>query len=178
MISALRSVLDNNGNSGGGGAPKRPLRGRLLPILAVLGNVVLALLLAPVAHADDSPTLLTIQPYTASSLTVVMFTCVPEGESKSCPGMTIDRQSPPSPEWTFTLSMVEVCPTDDAAFMWTRGPVGIKWPESPVLVLETTSGCAINPWLYYHQDGESFVGLRFDPKTQRLSIEQSEVPYR
>lgn len=61
MISALRSVLDNNGNSGGGGAPKRLPARRLLPILAVLGNLVLAVLLMPTAHAQATGNT-TIQP--------------------------------------------------------------------------------------------------------------------
>ncbi len=42
QTSALHSVLDNYGSSGMIGTPKHPPRCRLLPILAVLGNLVLA----------------------------------------------------------------------------------------------------------------------------------------
>lgn len=60
-ISVLRSVLDSIASFGGCGDQERPLWGRLLPILAVLGNMVLAVLLAPHVHAQATGNA-TIQP--------------------------------------------------------------------------------------------------------------------
>lgn len=61
MISALHSVLGNIGSFGGAIARTAPRLRRLFPILAVLGNVLLAVLLAPNAQGQATGNT-TIQP--------------------------------------------------------------------------------------------------------------------
>ena len=146
-------------------------------------KLLILLALAVALHAEDA---LVFSPLSSSvnNMTVVQFVCdLGESEEQGftkCPDMTIDRwTSTPSPEWALTLTMTEVCPTNDAALIATHGPVGIAWPESLVFNIELSEDCNVKPWLYYHDEPNgSYIGLWIDPRTQRLSVEQSEVAFR
>lgn len=142
----------------------------------------LFLALAFALHAEDAkPFLLTIDPASVNDVTVIAFYCelTEEAEEqgfRDCgpfPGHEV------APDWRLGLDLTGVCPLNEATFVFSSGPVKILWPKDLKFELTTTPTCDARPWLYYHSDWNGgFVGLRLDPKTQQLSVEQSEVAYR
>lgn len=184
MISVFSSVLANWCGFRDGDHPKLPFSGRQLPILAVLGSLILAVLLAPNAHAQDAkPFLLTIDQGSVNRIIDVAFYCEPDEQAeeqgfKDCGQQTVPGYEA-APDWWLGMDLSITCPIDEVIFVFSSGPVKILWPNNLTFVLTTAEGCSVQPWLYYHADRDGgFVGLKLDPKTQRLSIQQSEVPYQ
>lgn len=111
MITVFSSVLATWGNSGGGGASKRPVFGRGLSVLAVLVSLVLAVLLAPSAHAQATQNT-TIQPdclvpftltAAGNSPTANVANAPNDNRNKGCAAWTLKYQSTGLTSITVTL---------------------------------------------------------------------------
>lgn len=155
-------------------------RGYAMPV-----KLLSILALAVSLHAEDAkPFLFTLDQATVNNITGIAFYCelneqAEEQGFKDCGDLTVPGYYEAAPDWQIILDVSISCPLDEATFVFSSGPVNILWPAALVFDFTSTHDCAVKPWLYYHVDWDGgFVGLRLDPETQKLSIEQSEVTFR